>query len=963
MIREPWEEVLAGQAPAAPARVPGAPVATIQVRAGDPNAAPKSAAELRHVQLVNAKLEREAKDAAAANEPITAATGLTGADYLKTLPPAIASVVQAVDDGRVKLPVSTRKDPYWRQILQHVVTMDPNFDQTDFGARQKARTDLGPGGKIGQRLNAFGTAIQHAANLQDAIGALHNRSGFFGRNVANPIGNTMSALEGDPAVTNFRNIRHKYSEEGAKILLQSGSGTGGERQETENLLGLNDSPEQQIGVLRGDARLYLEAIRQLDFSIKQQLGPNAKVQDFLSPEALDAYRKLMGPGGAFREEAAAHGDPLGIVGPGLSGGGAPPHLGGGSQGPVPGGPPRIGGGDSGLQRIFNQSGNRLDRSVATGSNRNVYNPQVSAQADAMIRAGRPPSEINAFFAANGADRVPEAAILAAQRYHQQHPEYHNSFVEATKSVPVSTWEQISGSAPAAASVGATNALTGGLVDEAAGGASALLGGDYTATRDEVNARKHALADTHPIANLAGNVAGGIAATLGGDALLGRVAPGLAGMIAKAPAALGDAAYGVAYGAGENNEDRLSGALLGGATAAGAGMAARGTVRGLSSMIAPTGGDMAPLYAEGVFPTIGQRLGSKGFPGRAINTFEQALQSIPLAGSLVSRARNIPREQFQLGAFNNSLREIGDQLPDGMQPGNDPHVYASQAFNKAYDAARSGMQFAPDQPYLADLRSFQGKLSDATLDAVRAKQVADRIQNAVGSRLKAGNGVLSGDAYKAAASDLADTARAWSKEDPLKAAALNDYITIFDNAARRNSHPEAVAALDAADRGYAKLVRIQDASAARGGDSGEFSPTQFDRSVQRNSGGVRSSAYNQGDALMQDYATAGKNLVDTLPNSGTSERLFTGQAVTGVGGGGAMALGVPLGMLAKPGALALSPYLPGLNALTTRAIAPRINVLSPNLAASLDALGAKVNDRAPIAGRLAVPTALGWEMNQ
>jgi hypothetical protein len=239
---------------------------------------------------------------------------------------------------------------------------------------------------------------------------------------------------------------------------------------------------------------------------------------------------------------------------------------------------------------------------------------------------------------------------------------------------------------------------------------------------------------------------------------------------------------------------------------------------------------------------------------------------------------------------------------------------------------------------------------------------------VGSRLgttsrRRAAGALNGEAYQRAGSELADTARDWARDGTTApmANALNDYLTIFDNAARRNSNPQAVQMLDQADRGYAKLVRIQDAARRVGGDAGTFTPRGFDRSVQNSSGGVRSGPYLRGNALMQDYADAGRGLTDTLPNSGSAERLLTGQAVAGTGG---FALGAPAAIAAHPGSLApFALYAPGVNRAVTRLIAPRDATLPPNLAAPLIRLGRQVNDRATLIGRLAAPATIGWETGQ
>lgn len=103
----------------------------------------------------------------------------------------------------------------------------------------------------------------------------------------------------------------------------------------------------------------------------------------------------------------------------------------------------------------------------------------------------------------------------------------------------------------AASVEFANTLTAGTLDEIVG----ALGGNA----EQAQAAKEALRQDYPVSSLIGGGAGGVAAVSG----VGRV-PGLAGKTL-----LTDAALGAAYGAGESNEDRATGAATG-ATAAVAG---------------------------------------------------------------------------------------------------------------------------------------------------------------------------------------------------------------------------------------------------------------------------------------------------------------------------------------------------------------------------------------------------------
>lgn len=630
-----------------------------------------------------------------------------------------------------------------------------------------------------------------------------------------------------------------------------------------------------------------------------------------------------------------------ITAPNAQGGGnvPPPANGAGGNGPivVPG---NGGGGGGGFV-------------PSDGQVQSIPDPQGLAQAqrlNSLLMSGAPDDQIRAY--AETIPAIKPDTVNNALDWRAKHPGYKGAYDFQnfdTKDVKLSGGQAITNN-PNISPVGSALAsygtgLTGGFDDEIAGGISALTGGDYTKARDAYDANKKALASANPISSALGNMAGGATAMLAPGALFNRL--GVAGDAAKVfnPASIAmDTAYGGAYGAGQNNNDRLGGFVSGAIGGGIGGIGGRGLINGVGRAIAPTGGELGALYQNGVRPTIGQRFGNSGPLGKALNTVEQAAQSLPGVGALVYRARNIPRDQFQLGGFNHALSDIGDQLPKGMKPGTEPHAYMQNAFSREYDAARSGMKFAADPQYGQDMQAFGQSLSNGVLNGDQAGRVQQIIDRAVGSRLR--NGQLQGDAYKAAASEISTASRKLAKSDPLMADALDGYTAIMDGAARRNSSPEAVTRLDNADRGYAKAVRIEDAAARRGGDTGEFTPTGFDSAVQKASGGVRSREYLRGDALMNDYAQAGKSLVDTLPNSGTADRLFTGQLA--VGGPATTAAGYALGIptLLKAG-IGLAPYLPGGNAVATRLLSPRDSVAA-------NAIGKYVRNRARVGGIFGAP---------
>ena len=421
--------------------------------------------------------------------------------------------------------------------------------------------------------------------------------------------------------------------------------------------------------------------------------------------------------------------------------------------------------------------------------------------------------------------------------------------------------------------------------------------------------------------------------LGGEAGLARAGMG-AGF---GRGILADSAYGAAQGAGAaDNGSRVEGAVKGAGAAAIGNVAGNALTAGVGRVIAPTGGNMNALYEAGVRPTLGQRVADKGVIGRAVNATEEALQSVPILGAAVSGARQEARDQFQVGAFNEALKEVGEQLPKGMKPGTAPNAYAQKTFDRIYAEARTGMVMRGDDGLVADMDALDKQI--ATLAEPSGKRFNAIFKNIVERRAKNGGGEIAGKEYKSMVSDLGKQIRAIRGNpngDMELASALQDLQGTLENAARRHSDPDAVALLDKADAGYAKLVRIEDAASKVGGDAGTFTPAQFDRAVQKQEGGIRSKSYLRGDALMQDYAEQGRGLMDRVPNSGTPERAMVATALAGGGTyinpafggflalvGSAYAPGVRKGMQA-----ALAPAGP-----TRRAIADQLKKISRNAGA-------------------------------
>lgn len=99
-------------------------------------------------------------------------------------------------------------------------------------------------GKIGEEINAFNTALQHADLLKQAASALGNGD----MRTLNSLKNRFQTEFGSPDVTNFQAIANAYSREITK-MLSSGHLTDAEIATQGGTLPANASPQQIMGVI------------------------------------------------------------------------------------------------------------------------------------------------------------------------------------------------------------------------------------------------------------------------------------------------------------------------------------------------------------------------------------------------------------------------------------------------------------------------------------------------------------------------------------------------------------------------------------------------------------------------------------------------------------------------------------------------------------------------------------------
>lgn len=257
-------------------------------------------------------------------------------------------------------------------------------------------------------------------------------------------------------------------------------------------------------------------------------------------------------------------------------------------------------------------GQAYNGSITTGATKEQRNPEVERLATSLIRGGLPYEQVNTILRQNGASGDIDRQQFDTMRQAIAKG-YRGPTADTAQEVPTTALNRAAGSGVGTGIYSAIDASMGGMSDEVA---SMLGGGDLA----DLNARKQAAFAQNPGAALTGQIAGGLGAAVG----LGKFAGAIPGVRSLAnPMLATDLAFGAASGAGQANDDRLTGGAVGAiggmvGNVAGAGIASGvgalartrpgiGAVNATRDLIsrAPVGPTLPPIAGANA-PTVAQR---------------------------------------------------------------------------------------------------------------------------------------------------------------------------------------------------------------------------------------------------------------------------------------------------------------------------------------------------------------------
>jgi len=447
------------------------------------------------------------------------------------------------------------------------------------------------------------------------------------------------------------------------------------------------------------------------------------------------------------------------------------------------------------------------------------------------------------------------------------------------------------------SLGALPLLEGalGYIDPNVEGIDRGLAGQ--AARDASRDRLSQLMRDDPLGSFGAQLAGGLLTP--GLQGTGNYIAGAQGAARGVRAAQVGAGYGAAAGAigGQGNAlERLDDVAVNALVGAGAGRIGQGAVDRLSRAGVRAPSNARLLSREGVSLTPGQMLSEVPVVGSIARNLEEGASSIPFIGQPIAGARQQSVETFNRAAINRALAPLGERLPRNSQPGYASVDEAQGIVGRAYDRVLNGTEFRPDRAFYDDLgRTINQTLSDAGVPQTETltRQINDRVFRV----LEAFDDPITGQQFKSLESEFGNLAAQNLEATDGASRALGRSYQAVQEALRdglRRQNPQAADDLRSANSAYARLMRVERAagSTAAQANDGVFSPTQLGQAVGQ-MGSRRASA--RGDALMQDLAVAGRNIIPSrVGDSGTATR----GAVTGLVAGAAS--GVPVaGAVAVP----------------------------------------------------------------
>ncbi len=240
--------------------------------------------------------------------------GLTGDDYLKTLPPSAAAQIKGMAEGNLPLPNGrVLTTPYGQAIMNAVMQYDPAANAINLPARQKTRQDF-TSGKSSENIAALNTAMSHLDRLNENFGKLHNSDYPLWNAVANPLSIAFGNKDIQNATSKVGADAGAVSHELAKVFRSTGMSEG-EIKEWEKKISSNNSPEQNKAVVEEAIDLMNGRLDSIGEKYNQGMGTTKDPLELLSPGAKAIYERITGKNSGEKVQKAI--EPMSMQAPAI----------------------------------------------------------------------------------------------------------------------------------------------------------------------------------------------------------------------------------------------------------------------------------------------------------------------------------------------------------------------------------------------------------------------------------------------------------------------------------------------------------------------------------------------------------------------------------------------------------------------------------------------------------------------
>lgn len=279
-----------------------------------------------------------------------------------------------------------------------------------------------------------------------------------------------------------------------------------------------------------------------------------------------------------------------------------------------------------------------------------------------------------------------------------------------------------------------------------------------------------------------------------------------------------------------------------------------------------------LADAGVTMTPGQILGG-GFART-----EDKLTSIPVLGDMIKNAQQRSVQSFNRATYDEVLAPLGQKYSGPV--GSEGVEAVQKTIGTAYDDALSKMTFRATDPMFQQDITNLAQMANG-LPPAQKQTFMNVLQTQVFGKLGP-QGMMDGQTLKGAQAELSRIARGYtgdaSFDNRQLGAAIGEIKNAIDSSLPRYNAADAVSGLAKANAAWANFVRLRGAAASTGAmnNGGVFTAAQLNSAVRAADKSAGKGATATGNALMQDFATAGQNVLGSkYPDSGTAGRSIVG----------------------------------------------------------------------------------------